>query len=91
MPEDKLNQKEIEMQIKQAISQAVGIEEKNITTASNLRTELGIDSYAAIELAYSLEDKFNVAISDNELPLLNTVGDIIELVQKKLTSKQTST
>ena len=46
--------------------------------------ELGADSLDAIELVMALEDEFDVEISDTEGDKLKTVGDIEELLRKKV-------
>jgi acyl carrier protein len=44
--------------------------------------DLGADSLDMIHLALALEDEFNVAIGDDEARSFETVGDIIEYIDK---------
>ncbi len=46
--------------------------------------DLGADSLDMVELAAAVEDEFGFEISDEEARKLVTVGDLIELVIKKI-------
>lgn len=54
-----------------------------IKPESNLNDDLAIDSLSAVELALELESEFDIVIEDEELAKLQTVQDIIDLVQSK--------
>lgn len=45
-----------------------------------------VDSLGIIKFIYEIEDKFNIQFSDEELssPSFQIVGELIELVEKKL-------
>jgi len=81
---DKVTKEDIELKVKEIISENIGIDDKKIASSSNLRDDLGLDSFAAIELIYGAEDKFAVSISDDEATKLVTINDIVELVHEKL-------
>jgi len=84
MPEQKPTREEIEEKIKEVISESIGIDKEKITSGSKLRDDLGMDSFAGIELIYGAEDKFGISILDDEAEKLVTINDLVELVQKKL-------
>ena len=46
--------------------------------------DLDIDSLGMVELALALEDAFGFYLPDDELENINTVGDIVSLVESKL-------
>ena len=48
---------------------------------TNLLEDLGADSLDVVELIMSLEDEFNVSISDNDAAELYTVGRIVEYLE----------
>ena len=73
----------IEKRVKKIISEQTSIPENKIKLNSDLRTDLGIDSFAAIELAFNLKTEFGIAVEDNELPNLHTVEDLIVGIKKK--------
>ena len=55
-----------------------------ITPESVLKTDLGIDSIYAVEMILALEENFNVQIEMNELDTMMTVGQVVEVMNKKL-------
>ena len=62
---------------------ALNIDEETITPEANLKDDLGIDSLAAVELALELETEFDIRIEDDELAKLETVQDIINIIEEK--------
>jgi acyl carrier protein len=87
MPEQKPTREEIEEKIKEVISESIGIDKEKITSASKLRDDLGMDSFAGIELIYGAEDKFGISIPDDEAEKLVTIGDIVSIVEEALRQK----
>jgi acyl carrier protein len=45
---------------------------------------LAVDSLDAVELSLALEEQFSLSVEDYEIEQLQTVSDVIELIQKKL-------
>ena len=70
-------------QIKKVLVDALNIDEETITPEANLKDDLGIDSLAAGELALELETEFDIRIEDDELAKLETVQDIINIIEEK--------
>ena len=70
-------------QIKKVLVDALNIDEETITPEANLNDDLGIDSLAAVELALELETEFDIRIEDDELAKLETVQDIINIIEEK--------
>jgi acyl carrier protein len=46
--------------------------------------ELGIDSLSGIAIVYALEEEFNVTIPDEDAREIQTVGEVIEKLEKHL-------
>ena len=65
-------------QIKKVLVDALNIDEETITPEANLKDDLGIDS-----LALELETEFDIRIEDDELAKLETVQDIINIIEEK--------
>ncbi len=55
-----------------------------ITPASRLTAELGLDSVAAMNLLLELEDSFGVTLPLAELPALDRVRDLVDLLLAQL-------
>ena len=70
-------------QIKKVLVDALNIDEETVTPQANLKDDLGIDSLAAVELALELETEFDIRIEDEELAKLETVQDIIDIIEEK--------
>ena len=56
------------------------IKTDNVTMDSDLRTDLGIDSFHLITLAISLEDHFDIRLDESFSP--KTVGDVCEYINR---------
>jgi len=63
------------------------VDARTITPASNLVTDLGLDSIARVELATTLEEEFHVEIDESAFDASTTVSKVKEIV----TSKQKET
>ena len=62
-----------------------GIDERVIISGAYLKEDLEIDSLTMVEMALALEDAFNLTLKDDELGGVKTVGDIISLIESRLT------
>jgi acyl carrier protein len=56
----------------------------NIDDSKNLRTELGLDSVDVVSVVSQVERRFRIRLSQQDLQKLVTVGDVLDLLQKKL-------
>ena len=59
------------------ISEYKNIDATDITMQSSLTLDLGLTSYDIIEACAYLEDQFQVEISDEVIPCLSSVGDLV--------------
>jgi acyl carrier protein len=55
-----------------------------LTLDSRLRDDLGLGSLKVVDLVVKLEDAYDIAIADDELPTLVTVRDLVELIRRKI-------
>ena len=55
----------------------------SITPDMNLKSDLGFDSLDVVELVLILESEFNIAISDQESDEIDSVQNIIRLIESK--------
>ncbi|HHU24461.1 MAG: acyl carrier protein [Bacilli bacterium] len=55
----------------------------DLTLDTHLQDDLGIDSLDVVELMMAMEDAFAIAIDDEEMKDLRTIGDIVAYLQNK--------
>jgi acyl carrier protein len=62
----------------------LGVSADEVTEDARLIEDLAVDSLDAVELSLTLEEQFSLSVEDYEIEQLQTVSDVIELIQKKL-------
>lgn len=66
------------------ISDIAEIPIKKINLDSNLMSDLELSSLDLVTLISEFEEKYNVTVNDNDIKNLQTVGDIIEYIEKNV-------
>ena len=64
----------------------LGIDRDAIAQDAKFEEDLDVDSLGVVELLMALEDNFGVKIPDEEAEQITTVGEAVDLVEKKLAS-----
>ena len=77
------------------VANCLGLTQKQLTTETTLIEDLGIDSIDRLALAVELEEKFNIAIHDDALHRLRTIGDMVPCIAiaveiRELTARNSS-
>lgn len=67
-------------QLKALIAEKLGMEEKSIHEGMSITEDLKADSLDMVEITMSVEDKFGIKISDDQLGKFKTVGDIANYI-----------
>ncbi len=70
--------------IKEILVDVLGVDEDDIKPESKFIDDLGADSLDLVELIMSLEDKFNIEISDEEAEKIVTVKDAMDYIDASL-------
>ena len=82
-----MNNDTLKTRIHRLVADQVGEDIDNITDASVLRGDLlGFDDFDMMEIVMSLEVEFNIEVTDDEFERVNTVGDLISIVQGKVSA-----
>ena len=68
--------------LQKIISEYTDLPESEITENTNIRTDLNLSSLELVNLAVAIEDEFEVEIPDREALGIETVGDVIALIQR---------
>ena len=66
--------------IKQIIEELFNI--KDITTDTDIREDLGVDSIGLLQLVMAIEDEFEIQVEEQDLEKIHTVADIMEYIKK---------
>ena len=77
-----MTEKEIFNRIVTIIHERQG-EDFVVTEFLSLKDDLDADSVDLMEFILTLEDEFNIEISDEEIDQLQSVGDVIKIIQAK--------
>ena len=72
----------LDQEVKQLIADIVEMEPAQIDADANLVEDLGMDSMMALEILASMEKKYKIKISEDDLPKITTVNRAIELARK---------
>ena len=78
-----LRTEEITARIGDVLVAKLGISADSVVEMANIEMDLGATSLDMVETIMSLEDEFDIEISDRDAEGLKTVGDVIALVKKK--------
>ncbi|MCR5747383.1 MAG: acyl carrier protein [Lachnospiraceae bacterium] len=68
--------------VKEIIMDTTNCDADNITMDTNLKEDLGLDSLDAMELSMALEEHYKITIEEEALKEFDTVGKIVEYVDK---------
>lgn len=68
--------------LQKIISEYTDLPQSEITESTNIRTDLNLNSLELVNLAVAIEDEFEVEIPDREALGIETVGDVIALIQR---------
>lgn len=82
-----LTKEEIRAKIKKIVVENLGVSEDQVTDDAQFSQDLGADSLDQVELVMSLEEEFGAEIRDEDADSLNTVGDAIAYIEKRIADK----
>jgi len=68
--------------VKAIIMDQLDVEESAVTLDTNIRDSLGADSLDLVDLAMTIEDEFEVEITDEAIESIKTVGDLVDYLKE---------
>ncbi len=68
--------------LKEIISEQLEVDESMITPDASITSDLGADSLDLVDLAMSIEDEFEIELSDDALEKIKTVGDMVRYIEE---------
>ncbi len=69
-------------EIKAIIVDVLNCDEDKVVLEASLADDLDADSLDAVELGMAIEENLGVAISDEDLPNIKTVQDLVDYVEE---------
>jgi len=71
-------------QIRNIISEQLGIDPSIISEESRLIEDLGADSIDAVELTMAFETAFEIEIPDSDMNRMKTAGDVLHYLAERI-------
>jgi acyl carrier protein len=71
-------------ELKEIMAARLGLPAEQLVPEARLVEDLGLDSLDAVELAISVERKFDIEVPEEELTKLKTVADMVALVESRI-------
>ena len=68
--------------VKELIADQFGVDQESITLETTFTEDLSADSLDIVELIMSLEEAFNISVSDESVENVKTVGDVVSHIEK---------
>lgn len=64
------------------VADQMGVPKEKVTPETSFVNDLGADSLDQVELVMEIEEEFNVQIPDENADKIQTVGQVIEFIEK---------
>jgi len=68
--------------IKEILVEQLDVEEDKVTAEASVVEDLGADSLDLVDLVMTIEEEFDVEISDDQVDVIKTVGDIVKYIEE---------
>lgn len=79
-----MNTSEIEQKVREIVAKKFDAQLETLTADTNLANDLGLDSFAAVELMFELEEAFDLKIPDSQIEHIRTIRDIVTYLDEWL-------
>jgi acyl carrier protein len=76
-----MSKDDILAKLRPVIAEQLGVDESEVREDASFTDDLNADSLDLVELIMSLEEQFNLQISDEEAEKLTTVGEAVDYIQ----------
>jgi acyl carrier protein len=76
-----VTREETQSGLAEILEEVAGVAPADATPEKSFTDDLDVDSLSMVEIATAVEDKFGVAIPDDELGNIKTVGDAINYIE----------
>ncbi len=80
-----MSQQEILEKVQVIVAEQLGVEQQQVTPATNFATDLGADSLDTVELVMALEEAFKIEIPDEEAEKIAIVQQAVDYINQVAT------
>jgi len=70
--------------VRAILAEQLDIDEDRITEDTDIIEDLGADSLDVVELMMTLEQEFDLMISDEKVSEFRTVGDVVDYIESQI-------
>ncbi len=77
-----MERQEIESKVIEILVDKLGIDQESVKMESKLEDDFGADSLDCVEIILALEHEFPIRIPDDDAERVETVKDIVDLVER---------
>ena len=81
------NEKTLASRLKKMMASQLNLKEEKLVDNARIIEDLGADSLDIVEMFMTLEEEFDLTISDEAVVELKTVGDVISYIESELKKK----
>ena len=81
-----LMSEDIFKRVQKVTVEQLSVKEEEVVEAASFTEDLGADSLDVVELVMAFEDEFQIAIPDEEVGEIKTVGDAVNYIGNMLAS-----
>jgi len=74
----------VEERVKEIIAEQLGLEKDDIQLDASFIDDLGADSLDIVEMIMTIEDEYDVEISDDDAEKISSVQDAINFIKEKM-------
>jgi len=75
---------EVTQKVKKVIAEQLGLQVEEVKDDASFLNDLGADSLDIVEMVMTLEEEFNMDISDEEAEKIQTVQDAVQYIVAKI-------
>ena len=76
-----MNEQEIFEKVKVIVVEQLGVEEEKVTKEATFVDDLAADSLDIVELVMSIEEEFDIEITDSDAEKIVTIEDVVEYLK----------
>ena len=70
--------------VMKVVEDQLGPFRSEVTDKSSFDKDLGADSLDKVEMIMELEDRFEISVDDDEIEKLQTIGEVVDFLVKRL-------